>query len=140
MTSKTMTKRNTFFVLAALALLPARGVAQAAPGCGDGGEWTLRRCIDRPRPYEALGFAPLFPKQTRGQSFPSRHCFSAAGIAVAAAFVSAPLAAVLAALACLIAATRVLTGVHYPSDVLAGLAFGALSAAAGFALLGLWRL
>ena len=36
----------------------------------------LRRCIDRPRPYEALGFAPLFPKQTRGQSFPSRHCFS----------------------------------------------------------------
>ena len=41
-----MTKRNTFFVLAALALLPARGVAQAAPGCGDGGEWTLRRCID----------------------------------------------------------------------------------------------
>ena len=46
MTSKTMTKRNTFFVLAALALLPARGVAQAAPGCGDGGEWTLRRCID----------------------------------------------------------------------------------------------
>ena len=46
----------------------------------------------------------------------------------------------LAALACLIAATRVLTGVHYPSDVLAGLAFGALSAAAGFALLGLWRL
>lgn len=100
----------------------------------------LRRCIDRPRPYEALGFAPLFPKQTRGQSFPSRHCFSAAGIAVAAAFVSAPLAAVLAALACLIAATRVLTGVHYPSDVLAGLAFGALSAAAGFALLGLWQL
>ena len=28
----------------------------------------LRRCIDRPRPYEALGFAPLFPKQTRGEA------------------------------------------------------------------------
>lgn len=98
----------------------------------------LRRAIDRPRPYEALGFAPLFPKDTRGQSFPSRHCFSAAGIAVTAWYICPPLAAVLAALAALIAVTRVLTGVHYPSDVLAGLAFGALAARLGFALAALF--
>ena len=40
--------------------------------------------------------------------------------------------------ACLLAAgvavTRVLTGVHYPSDVLAGLAFGAGAAVIGFLL------
>ena len=73
----------------------------------------LRAAINRPRPYEALNFTPLFPKDTKGQSMPSRHCFSAAAI---------------------VAAARVLTGVHYPSDVLAGLAFGAGAAVIGFLL------
>ena len=35
-------------------------------------------------------------------------------------------------LAAVVAVTRVLTGVHYPSDVLAGLAFGAGAAVIGF--------
>lgn len=35
----------------------------------------LRAAINRPRPYEALNFTPLFPKDTKGQSMPSRHCF-----------------------------------------------------------------
>ena len=94
----------------------------------------LRRCIDRPRPYEALGFAPLFPKQTRGQSFPSRHCFSAACIAAATAWVSPLPALVLGLLAAVIALTRVLCGVHYISDVLAGLFFGAAASWVGFLL------
>lgn len=98
----------------------------------------LRRAINRPRPYETLGFAPLFPKHTRGQSFPSRHCFSAAGIAVSAWYFHPALAAVLAGLALLIAVTRVLTGAHYPTDVLAGLAFGGVAAWLGFALVSLW--
>ena len=37
-------------------------------------------------------------------------------------------------LAAVVAVTRVLTGVHYPSDVLAGLAFGAGTAVIGFLL------
>lgn len=94
----------------------------------------LRAVIDRPRPYEALDFIPLFPKDTHGKSMPSRHCFSAAAIAVAAAGISAPLGIVLWILAGVIAVSRVLTGVHYPSDVLAGLAFGGLAAALGLAL------
>lgn len=85
----------------------------------------LRRLIDRPRPYEALNFAPVFPKDTRGQSFPSRHCFSAAAIAVTAGWVHPPLGAGLTVLALLIAVCRVAVGHHYVSDVLAGLAFGA---------------
>lgn len=94
----------------------------------------LRAAIDRPRPYEVLNFAPLFPKNTRGQSMPSRHCFCAAAIAVAAGAVSAPLGVGMAVLAVLIAASRVLCGVHWPSDVLAGLAFGAAVGVAGFAV------
>ena len=94
----------------------------------------LRRAINRPRPYETLGFAPLFPKDTKGQSLPSRHCFSAACIAVAAVRVSPVCALILGVLALLIALTRVLSGVHYISDVLAGLVFGAAAAGAGYAL------
>ena len=37
-------------------------------------------------------------------------------------------------LAAVVAVTRVLTGVHYPSDVLAGLAFGAGASVIGFLL------
>ena len=40
----------------------------------------------------------------------------------------------LAGLALLIAASRVLCSVHWPSDVLAGLAFGAAVGFAGFAV------
>ena len=92
----------------------------------------VRRLIDRPRPYTALGFTPLFPKDKTGQSMPSRHCFSAAAIAGAAWYVLPPLGAALAVLAVLIAVFRVVTGVHYVSDVLAGLAFGGIFAVLGW--------
>ena len=81
----------------------------------------VRKLIDRPRPYTALGFTPLFPKDKTGQSMPSRHCFSAAAIAGTAWYVLPPLGAVLAVL-----------GVHYISDVLAGLAFGSVFAVLGW--------
>ena len=91
----------------------------------------LRAAINRPRPYEALNFTPLFPKDTKGQSMPSRHCFSAAAIAATVWYVLPPLGAVLAVLAVIIAVSRVVTGVHFVSDVLAGLAFGLVFAVAG---------
>ena len=92
----------------------------------------VRKLIDRPRPYTALGFTPLFPKDKTGQSMPGRHCFSAAAIAGTAWYVLPPLGAVLAVLGVLIAISRVVTGVHYISDVLAGLAFGSVFAVLGW--------
>ena len=44
------------------------------------------------------------------------------------------LAALLGVLGCVLAVSRVLSGVHYPSDVLAGLAFGAAASGLGFAV------
>ena len=92
----------------------------------------LRAAINRPRPYEALNFTPLFPKDTKGQSMPSRHCFSAAAIAGAAWYVFQPWGLALAVLAVVIAVCRVVTGVHYVSDVLAGLAFGTVFSVLGW--------
>jgi len=95
----------------------------------------LRAAINRPRPYEALGFAPLYPKKTRGKSFPSRHCFCAAAIATAYGTVLPHTGgmAAWAALILLIGVSRVLAGHHYISDVAAGTLLGAASGA-GFCL------
>lgn len=97
----------------------------------------LRARIDRPRPYTALGYRPLFPKKEAGRSMPSRHCFSAAAIAVVAWHCVPPLGAAMAVIAVLIAVSRVVTGVHYISDVLAGLAFGSGLALVGWQLYGM---
>ena len=43
--------------------------------------------------------------------------------------------AVLGVLGCVIAVSRVLSGVHYPSAVLAGLTFGAVASGLGFAVI-----
>ena len=67
-----------------------------------------------------------------GESMPSRQCFSAAAFAGTARYVQPPLGAVLAVLGVLIAISRVVTGVHYISDVLAGLAFGSVFAVLGW--------
>lgn len=110
------------------ALWPALGVPALVFLSGT----ALRAGINRPRPYETLGFRPLFPKDTVGKSMPSRHCFSAAAIAVTAWMSVPALGAVLGILAVIIALSRVLEGVHYPSDVAAGLGYGAALACLGF--------
>lgn len=82
---------------------------------------------------------PLFPRlrpparpHTRSlvrrplsSSFPSGHAASAAAFATAAAMEAPAIAAPAAALAVGVAYSRVSTGVHHPSDVLAGAAVGA---------------
>ncbi|MCM1283823.1 MAG: phosphatase PAP2 family protein [Muribaculaceae bacterium] len=85
----------------------------------------MRRIINRPRPYEKFGFSPAIPKDTKGRSFPSRHVFSAAVIAVTflvqgePALVGAGVFLLLCAL--MLGVLRVLSGVHYISDVLGAL-------------------
>ena len=59
-------------------------------------------------------------------SFPSGHSASAAAFAVAVGDVLPALRLPLRAAASIVAFSRVYTGVHYPSDVLAGAAVGAL--------------
>ena len=82
----------------------------------------IKVVVGRRRP-RVRGLAPLTGTPT-GLSFPSAHATT--GFTAARAF--APLAspAALYALACALALSRVYLGVHYPSDVLAGAALGAL--------------
>ncbi|MBR2279949.1 MAG: phosphatase PAP2 family protein [Ruminococcus sp.] len=80
----------------------------------------LRKIINRPRPYEALDINPLIEKNTVGQSFPSRHSASIFTIAIASYTISPALMAVLLVIGVIMSVSRVLAGVHYISDVVAG--------------------
>lgn len=93
----------------------------------------LRAAIDRPRPYDALGYTPLLPHRSRkGRSLPSRHAACAVVIACAMAYASAPLALPAGAMAAFICFSRVAAGMHYPSDVLAAAALSLACSFVGF--------
>ncbi|MGT2924045.1 phosphatase PAP2 family protein [Streptococcus caviae] len=84
----------------------------------------VRRILNSPRPYEVWEIQPLITKQTKGQSMPSRHVFSATVISVCVLHETLFLGLVLLLLSLLLALCRVLGGVHYPKDVIAGYLIG----------------
>ncbi|MFI2224621.1 bifunctional phosphatase PAP2/diacylglycerol kinase family protein [Streptomyces fradiae] len=91
--------------------------------------------VGRQRPV--LDRVPLprrLPRQPLTTSFPSGHAASAAAFTAGVALESRGMGAALVPVAASVAFSRVYTGVHYPSDVLAGMALGA---GAAFAVRGL---
>lgn len=80
----------------------------------------LRKLINRPRPYEKFSTPPLFTRDGKGESFPSRHTASAFIIAMSGFTINLWLGVILLAISAIIGCARVLSGVHYISDVLAG--------------------
>ncbi len=116
--------------MAVLWLLASEGIVSFLGG-------QIKGLIQRPRPCDALGWCqPVIGFSPGGFSFPSGH---AAGSFLFCTFVSvlrpryAPL---LMAFAIGVACSRVVLGVHYPSDVTGGALFGTLS---GFAAAKLYR-
>lgn len=83
-----------------------------------------RHLLNTPRPYETWNITPLISKDTKGHSFPSRHVFSASIISMAVLIQSSFLGIILLILSLVIAFCRVLGGVHYPHDVVAGYLIG----------------
>ena len=80
----------------------------------------VRGRINAKRPYEEWPIEALIRRDGSGHSMPSRHVFSATVIAMCALRHNLYTGAVLLILAGVIAAIRVLGGVHYPKDVAAG--------------------
>ena len=118
---------------AALDFMQLIARAILVPGFVFFGGTVLRAKLNFPRPYEQPGFTPLVPKETHGKSFPSRHALSAAVLAAVWCYFYPAAGAAMVVVAAAICVLRVLAGVHFPRDVLAG-------AALGFALgyVGMW--
>ena len=91
----------------------------------------IRKCIDAKRPYEKYNIKPLFIKETKGESMPSRHVFSITIIAMCWLYVSVPVGIIMLMLVAIMAASRVLAGVHFVKDVVAGFTVGIICGIAG---------
>ena len=92
----------------------------------------FRRFFDAKRPYEMMEIRPLIVKDKAGQSFPSRHVFSSFIIGMAVLQTYPWWGMILLILGVLLAVLRVVGGVHYTRDVIAGAAIGLLSGILGF--------
>jgi undecaprenyl-diphosphatase len=108
----------------AAALLPVLHMAAAGLVCTVLYKW-LKRKTHRPRPYNSnqgisCGIAPLDQF-----SFPSGHTLHAVAFSVVALAYYPALAWLLLPFTALVAISRLVLGMHYPSDVLAGIVIGA---------------
>ena len=96
----------------------------------------LRKAVNAPRPYEVFDAPPVIAKDTLGKSFPSRHVFSifVIGTTILATAPSPVPGALICMLGVALAALRVVTGVHFPRDVVAGALIGAAAGSLCFFL------
>ncbi len=84
----------------------------------------FRRILNTKRPYELWDIAPLIDRKGRGCSFPSRHIFSIFIIAMAMSWICLPAAIIMMVAGVALSFIRVIAGVHFPRDVIAGAAIG----------------
>ena len=101
----------------------------------------FRYMVNRPRPYEKFNIRPAIDKDTCGKSFPSRHVFSGFVISMTFLYCMPQVFPwnitgwVLMAVSAVIAIIRVISGVHYISDVLVGALVGIISGVVGFTII-----
>jgi len=89
----------------------------------------LKHRLVRERPYIALAAIQLGAAPLDRYSFPSGHTLHAVAFTIVATAHVPPLAPVLWPFTALVAASRVVLGLHYPTDVAAGALIGAAVAA-----------
>ncbi len=100
--------------------------------------WLVKNSLRRPRPQEAVpGFRSLITASDQF-SFPSGHSSGAFLLACILLLVYGAAAAPMLLWAAAVALSRILLGVHFPGDTLAGALMGSGIALATAAQLGLW--
>lgn len=91
----------------------------------------IRNQLNLKRPFEELNFTSLLPHSV-GRACPSRHASSSVIIAIAVYYIFPTIGIVAGLLSLVICCTRVLTGVHYPRDVIWGAIIGIVIGYFGF--------
>lgn len=95
----------------------------------------LVHSFNEKRPFVTLSHVLVLTHHSADPGLPSDHATLAGAVLAALYFVDRRLAVVATVVGVLLAADRVYVGVHYPGDVLAGLALGAVVAVVGWLLL-----
>jgi undecaprenyl-diphosphatase len=90
--------------------------------------------VAEPRPYTVLPHAVVLVSRSSDPSFPSDHAVMAGAVAAGVLLAHRSLGLVAVGFALLMAAVRVYVGAHFPLDVVAGLAVGALVAVASYVI------
>lgn len=88
----------------------------------------LKKHTSRPRPYQVYAAVSAAAPALDRFSFPSGHTLHAVSFSLVACSTYPQLAPILYPFALLVAISRPILGLHYPSDVLAGAAIGTLVA------------
>lgn len=109
-------RRLFFFAEAALAAIVSRGIITEL----------IRFFYYSPRPFDALGFAPLIPES--GNSLPSGHAAFYFTLAMVIFFYNRRWGTWYLGFSLLNGISRIFVGVHWPLDILAGAALGISSA------------
>lgn len=96
----------------------------------------IKQCTGRARPCSVSEAITLGADPLDQYSFPSGHTLHAVGFTLVAAHYFPELVWLLAPFAALVAASRVVLGLHYPTDVVCGALLGALISLGSISLLG----
>lgn len=88
----------------------------------------LKRGIERPRPYVANALILLGTQPLDQFSFPSGHTLHAVGFSTIVCYYYPSFTLILLPISALIAISRMILGLHYPSDVLVGAGIGLVTA------------
>lgn len=98
----------------------------------------MRSVVDLQRPYEVIDLPELAAAtegRKTGKSFPSRHVFSAFVIGTLTFYCSVPIAIAILALGVFMAVERVLLGIHFLRDTIAGAVIGVVCGVTGLLIL-----
>jgi undecaprenyl-diphosphatase len=116
-----VSRRSRILSASVLAVTAAGGAVTIAA--------VLARIVNRPRPFVAHPQIHAFLAHAPDPGFPSDHATAAFAIAVVLLLRLGRWAAPVLVAAAALAVSRVLVGVHYPDDVLAGALLGTAAAA-----------
>ena len=95
-----------------------------------------RKMAGAPRPYQVYNFTPALKKDTYAKSFPSRHVFSIFMVAYTCMQYWMIIGIILIFMGIILAVVRVIGGVHFIKDVIAGAVIATIIAFVCYWILG----